>query len=232
MAGLGRRTFQAGEVLTASNVMAYLQDQAVMNFAGTAARGSAIGTAVAEGMVSYLADLNQVQVYDGSTWQKVYPAAPLTGNIIQVVSGTLATSATSSATTFTSIGLTASITPSSTSSKILALASVACSVNGADAGRRGHLSIFRSTTNLSSPTSSGSRSAGFGAPRNANPNSEMLNVAPSFLDSPASTSSLTYSVQIRVESGDTFYINRSAGDTDNAFFPRGVSSLTLFEVAG
>ena len=56
MAGLGRRTFAAGEVLTASNVMGYLQDQAVMNFAGTAARGSAIGTAVSEGMVSYLAD--------------------------------------------------------------------------------------------------------------------------------------------------------------------------------
>jgi len=46
VAGAGRRTFTPGEVLTASNVMNYLQDQAVMNFAGTAARGSAIGTAV------------------------------------------------------------------------------------------------------------------------------------------------------------------------------------------
>ena len=71
MAGLGRRTFQAGEVLTASNVMAYLQDQAVMNFAGTAARGSAIGTAVSEGMISYLADSNVVQAYDGSAWNSL-----------------------------------------------------------------------------------------------------------------------------------------------------------------
>ena len=61
--GLGRRTFAPGEVLTASNVMNYLQDQAVMNFAGTAARGSAIGTAVAEGMVSYLQDTDSLQVY-------------------------------------------------------------------------------------------------------------------------------------------------------------------------
>ena len=68
MAGSGRRTFAPGEVLTASNVMNYLQDQAVMNFAGTAARGSAIGTAVSEGMVSYLADTNVVEVYDGSNW--------------------------------------------------------------------------------------------------------------------------------------------------------------------
>lgn len=63
MAGLGRRIFAAGEVLTAGNVMGYLQDQAVMTFAGTAARGSAIGTAVSEGMVSYLADTNAVEVY-------------------------------------------------------------------------------------------------------------------------------------------------------------------------
>jgi hypothetical protein len=43
--------------------MNYLQDQAVMNFAGTAARGSAIGTAVAEGMVSYLNDTDNLEVY-------------------------------------------------------------------------------------------------------------------------------------------------------------------------
>ena len=71
MAGLGRRVFAAGEVLTAGNVMGYLQDQAVMNFAGTAARGSAIGTAVSEGMVSYLADSNVVQAYDGSAWNSL-----------------------------------------------------------------------------------------------------------------------------------------------------------------
>jgi hypothetical protein len=68
MAGSGRRVFAPGEVLTASNTMNYFMDQTVMNFAGTAARGSAIGTAVSEGMVSYLADTNDVQVYDGSAW--------------------------------------------------------------------------------------------------------------------------------------------------------------------
>jgi hypothetical protein len=51
--------------------MNYLQDQAVMNFAGTAARGSAIGTAVSQGMVSYLNDSNVVQAYDGSAWNSL-----------------------------------------------------------------------------------------------------------------------------------------------------------------
>jgi hypothetical protein len=63
MAGLGRRTFAPGEVLTASNVMNYLQDQVVQNYAGTAARGSAIGSAVSQGMVSYLDDTNSLEVY-------------------------------------------------------------------------------------------------------------------------------------------------------------------------
>jgi hypothetical protein len=82
--GLGRRTFAPGEVLTASNVMNYLQDQAVMNFAGTAARGSAIGTAVSQGMVSYLNDTNALEVYRTSGtavgWDRI--DAPQSPNII------------------------------------------------------------------------------------------------------------------------------------------------------
>ena len=105
MAGAGRRTFTPGEVLTASNVMNYLQDQAVMNFAGTAARGSAIGTAVAEGMVSYLADTDAVQVYDGSSWRSLNPA----GRVVQTIFAT--TSTTVSTTTNVDTGLEASITP-------------------------------------------------------------------------------------------------------------------------
>lgn len=76
MAGLGRRTFAPGEVLTASNVMNYLMDQSVMSFAGTAARGSAIGTAASEGMISYLADSDFIEIYNGSSWlPTVSPAA-------------------------------------------------------------------------------------------------------------------------------------------------------------
>ena len=69
--GAGRRVFSPGEVLTASNTMNYLMDQAVMSFAGTAARGSAIGTAVAEGMVSYLQDTNFLQVRDDNAWHSI-----------------------------------------------------------------------------------------------------------------------------------------------------------------
>ena len=73
MAGLGFKTFAAGEVLTAANVNGYLMEQAVMTFAGTAARGSAISSPT-EGMLSYLSDTNTFQYYDGSAWENLLEA--------------------------------------------------------------------------------------------------------------------------------------------------------------
>ena len=66
MAGLGRKEWSPGDVLTASDVNGYLMDQSVMVFAGTAARASAIPTPSA-GMVAY-STATSLQVYNGSAW--------------------------------------------------------------------------------------------------------------------------------------------------------------------
>ena len=84
--GSGFRTFQSGEVLTAANVQDYLMDQSVQVFAGTAALGSAIGTAVEPGMVAYLTDSDQIIHYradavQGTAWQ----AMPMVGGAANVV---------------------------------------------------------------------------------------------------------------------------------------------------
>jgi hypothetical protein len=68
-----RKVFTAGEVLAAADVNNFLMDQAVMSFAGTAARGSAIPTPV-EGMVTYLNDSNALEVYNGAAFVAVAPA--------------------------------------------------------------------------------------------------------------------------------------------------------------
>ena len=70
MAGLGRKVFVAGEVLTAANVQGYLMDQAVMLFADEAARTTAIPTPSA-GMVTYLVDIAKLQFYNGEEWEAV-----------------------------------------------------------------------------------------------------------------------------------------------------------------
>jgi hypothetical protein len=67
MSGAGYKTFTAGEVLTAANVQGYLMDQAVMVFASSGARGSAIASPT-EGMFSYLSDGDGLEYYSGSAW--------------------------------------------------------------------------------------------------------------------------------------------------------------------
>tara|TARA_B110000259_G_scaffold40150_1_gene45902 strand:- start:2725 stop:3360 length:636 start_codon:yes stop_codon:yes gene_type:complete len=87
MAGLGRKVFAAGEVLTAANVGGYLMDQTVMVFDDAASRTSALGLDVAEGMVAYTKDDNAIQYYSGSAWVSV--SSP--GDITEVIAGTALT---------------------------------------------------------------------------------------------------------------------------------------------
>lgn len=67
----GWKLWASGEVVNNTDFQNYLQDQVVQVYAGTAARSSALGTAVSEGMMSYLNDINAVEYYDGSSWQNV-----------------------------------------------------------------------------------------------------------------------------------------------------------------
>jgi hypothetical protein len=67
--GSGFRTFASGEVLTSDNVQNFLMDQAVMVFAGTAARGSALPSPET-GMTAY-STATGLQVYDGDDWVDV-----------------------------------------------------------------------------------------------------------------------------------------------------------------
>ena len=76
MAGAGFKDFVAGDVLTAAQVDTYLMQQSIMNFAGTAARASAI-TSPAEGYMTYLQDTDQLSYYDGSNWITAPGARPL-----------------------------------------------------------------------------------------------------------------------------------------------------------
>lgn len=68
MAGAGFKTFNTGDVLTAADVNTYLMQQTVMVFASAAARTTALGANVSEGMLSYLRDTDQVEVYNGTSW--------------------------------------------------------------------------------------------------------------------------------------------------------------------
>lgn len=87
MAGAGKKTFVAGAVLTASDVNTYLMDQAVMRFATASARSTALPTP-SEGMMSYLDDTNQVEVYNGASWGQI--SASLPGGLPHAMAATTA----------------------------------------------------------------------------------------------------------------------------------------------
>lgn len=73
MAGLGRKVFTR-ETLSSADVNGYLMDQVVMAFASAAARTAAI-PAPTDGMVTYLADVDRLDVYYNGAWNR-FDAVP------------------------------------------------------------------------------------------------------------------------------------------------------------
>jgi len=221
MAGLGRKVFAPGEVLTATNVQNYLMDQAVQVYAGTAARGSAIGSAITEGMVSYLADLNQMDVYDGSAWKKVYPAAPLTGNIVQVLQTVKNDVFSTASTSFVDVtGLSVTITPKTTTNKVLVIANVYMSQ---ETSGDALIKLLRGSTTINA-TTTGLDTTIFGQVGFSVSGQASVQMA-TFIDSPATTSATTYKLQVRSYSTGTTHVNRRPNGNFGSS-----SSITVMEV--
>lgn len=80
----GWKAWGIAEVVEASEFQSYIQDQVVQVYADSGARGSALGTAVSDGMVAYLEDTNSVEVYYSGTWNSI--SNP--GDITAVTAGT------------------------------------------------------------------------------------------------------------------------------------------------
>ena len=219
-------TFTAGEILTAAN-MNISARTGIPVFADSTARDAAFGgtgeKTLAEGQFAFLEDTNATQVYDGSVWQAVGGGA----RIGQVVSTVKSDTFTSSAVAYTDItGLSATITPTLATSKILVLVSLSARV---DADANLFFRQMRDAVAINIGDAAGSRTQTsvfqYVANSSYNPGSCSWN----FLDSPATTSATTYQVQGFVSSG-SMYINRSASDANNANNQRATANITLMEV--
>ena len=223
-------TFTAAQVLTADQ-MNQSARTGVPVFADATARDAGFGGAgektLAEGQLCYLESTNVVQYYDGASWATV---GPTTSGVVQVKSTTKTDTFSMSSTTFADVtGLTVSITPTSASNKVLVVASVVASQNfGAN---NAFLQLARGGTAIGIADTAGNRVRA-AAPVNASNGDFPEGLPLSFLDSPATTSATTYSVQIKINAGASpCYINRSLNDTDNSQFGRYSSTITVFEVA-
>lgn len=136
------------------------------------------------------------------------------GSVLQVVQG-IASSQVQHTTSYGDTGLSASITPTLTSSKILIKVDQHCYVQRYG----GSLKLLRNTTDV------WEHRAGYGVYFNPNANiGARLSQSFNYLDSPSSTSQLTYKTQgIQYNSGSVFITQ------DGSFFD---SFITLMEIAG
>lgn len=148
------------------------------------------------------------------------------GKIIQVVQATLTTTANVTGTTFGSV-FTASITPSVNTSKVLVMAFL--SIGGATSNFV-NVRLTKSGTTLIQGDAAGSRTRVTTQTTPSNVGT-MTSAVINYLDSPASTSALTYAIEIASHSTGAVYLNRSGTDTDGVTFSRGASTIILMEVA-
>ena len=142
------------------------------------------------------------------------------GAILQVKSAIKTDTATTTGTSFADISdLSVSITPSSTSNKILMLVTLGAIGNLTNAII---FNLVRGSTSLAQPDG-GSNPGSINVFPSAT--SDVDNAALNFLDSPSTTSATTYKVQWRVDAG-TGYLNRHTGNTNY----NSVSTITVMEV--
>jgi len=152
------------------------------------------------------------------------------GAVLQVVQAVKTDTFSSTSTSFTDItGLSVSITPSSASSKIFVFSTTPVGGNSAD---QYNLRLVRDSTAIFIGNAAGSRSLAFyGIDSSAIGSTAVLPQTIVYLDSPATTSSVTYKIQGKSNGGTTWYVNRSSDDTDASYRTRTASSIIVMEIA-
>ena len=149
------------------------------------------------------------------------PSAGGGGKVLQVVQGTSTTYTSTTSTSFVDTGLSATITPTLSTSKILVLVTQqGCGRTSTTAGGYMWVKLLRNSTDIM-PISDVLAYTGSSLTME-----NYVNVAANYLDSPATTSAITYKTQIRSSTSglqvvSNFYYSASANNT---------STITLMEI--
>ena len=155
------------------------------------------------------------------------------GGIIQVKSVTKTDTFAEdvSAGSISADAMSLTITPTRSDSKILLL----CNMSIGSEGTRVGFVIYKGGSALSGAIGDASSSRGrITSSGSVAGDGYLTQQSTNFLDSPGTTSAVTYS--IRIANGDNstqyVYLNRTYTDTDTARYPRTVSTITAMEVSG
>ena len=152
-----------------------------------------------------------------STISGVSATQQYSGRILQVINGTTSTQASTTSGTYADTPLNATITPTSSTSKILVFVDMVDCANSFSNGALLGLRLVRGSTALLT-------FSGYGGYYNlATATIDFGTCSTNYLDSPATTSATTYKVQlVNFNAGGTMYTNYTSGST---------STMTLMEIA-
>ena len=153
--------------------------------------------------------------------------------LVQTHLNTTSSQSISSSTRTNISGLNATITPSTTSKRI----KITVRWNGEHSDELNYNQVFgikRDTTDVGNPSASGSRSIGMAIIAQGfysnNAASTADSVMYSYIDSPATTSAITYHATYLNDKSGTLYNQRTVNDTDNLSSERLTSTIILEEV--
>ena len=149
--------------------------------------------------------------------------------VVQTVKTDTFTTTTSGGTFVDITGLSVTITPTSTTNKILVMVDVATGAGGSVAAET---RLVRNSTVIYGGDTAGSRSNGLSQAFTGSDYYTWRNGG-IYLDSPTTTSATTYKIQLQASAGGTaVYVNRSYSDRDTAGYDlRTASSITVMEIA-
>jgi len=159
-----------------------------------------------------------IQYNDGSNSES--------GRIIQVVSSARSSVFSTTSSSFTDIGLSATITPKQSSSNILIFLTIYSSCNDNHSQR-----LLRGSTVIEAGGASGNTSQGFGGGFFCGSDADVGTMSGIFLDAPNTTSATTYKVQTVVGGGGTVFYGRDKTGANNFQHTRSRQRITLMEVA-
>lgn len=152
-----------------------------------------------------------------------------TGSVLQVVSATKTDTFSTTSSSYVDVtGLSVSITPSSASNKIL----ITGLVNFGGANDVAFIRLVRDSTAICVGQAAGNRISAMAQQRNSPDTADAEAASVNFLDSPNTTSSVTYKIQTcNSPGGWTTRINSSADDADQTNRGRTASTITVMEIA-
>lgn len=188
-----------------------------------------------EGQTIYETDTDLVKSFDGTNWNTIGPTTVPTQKVLQVVQSVKTdtfSAAVGVGSTTAVTGFTASITPSATSSKVLVMVNAQLTHQN-NAVIHGRLTRGGTAINGATGDAASTRQRVSGVTTGSNYANTTLSF--NYLDSPSSTSSVTYGLIVSHSNtngadGNTIYLNRSTNDTDNTSHYRSASFITLMEI--